>query len=126
MIAPRRRWYSFSLRTLFVAVTLVCVVAWVFCQLKWIRERHYLFTSKGGVYYAKYDAFPNGLPGSLTDTSAVWHGGEANEVSEVSAPWQLRLFGEPGCGLIVYFYERDEAYLRRLFPESRFLLRRPQ
>ena len=35
---PRRRWYRFSLRTLFVLLTLFCV--WLGVQVKWIRDRH--------------------------------------------------------------------------------------
>jgi hypothetical protein len=37
---PRRRWYQFSLRTMFVLVTVACVVlAWVGYSLNWIRQR---------------------------------------------------------------------------------------
>jgi hypothetical protein len=37
----RRRWYQFSLRTMFVAVTLVAIpLAWVGYSLSWIRQRH--------------------------------------------------------------------------------------
>ena len=40
MTAPRR-WFRFSLRTLFVVVTIACVFAgWIAYQLDWIRERH--------------------------------------------------------------------------------------
>jgi hypothetical protein len=34
---PRRRWFSFSLRTMFVAVSLFCM--WLGYELNWIRER---------------------------------------------------------------------------------------
>src|SRR5713101_1137558 len=35
---PRRRWFRFSLRTLFVLLTLFCV--WLGVQVKWIQDRH--------------------------------------------------------------------------------------
>jgi hypothetical protein len=39
MIAsPVRRWFRFSLRTLFVVVTVFA--CWLGCQLNWIRQRH--------------------------------------------------------------------------------------
>ena len=38
--APKRRWFRFSLRTLFVVVTVVGLLCWVLIQLAWIRDRH--------------------------------------------------------------------------------------
>ena len=36
-----RRWFRFSLRTLFVVVTIVCVLAgWLTYSLNWISQRH--------------------------------------------------------------------------------------
>ena len=37
-VLRNRRWFRFSLRTLFVAVTVFCV--WVGYQCNWVRERH--------------------------------------------------------------------------------------
>ena len=38
---PKRRWFRFSLRTLFVLVTITSVTAWWWTrQLNWVRERH--------------------------------------------------------------------------------------
>ena len=40
MNAPKRRWYQFSLRTMFVLVFVVSVpLAWVGYSLNWIKER---------------------------------------------------------------------------------------
>ena len=40
MNAPRRRWFSFSLRTLFVVVTIAAIAGgWVMYQVSWIRQR---------------------------------------------------------------------------------------
>lgn len=38
MEKPRRRWFTFSLRTFFVLLTVFGV--WLGVQLKWIRDRH--------------------------------------------------------------------------------------
>src|SRR4051812_48362793 len=35
---PRRRWFSYSLRTFFVVLTIFGV--WLGVQVKWIRDRH--------------------------------------------------------------------------------------
>jgi hypothetical protein len=38
---PKRRWYQFSLRTMFVVMTLACaVLAWMGYSLNWIKQRH--------------------------------------------------------------------------------------
>ena len=82
----------FSLRTLFVLVTIIGVGAgWVACQLKWIRNRH---------------AF---VEAHLMES--IWF-------NAGTAPWQLRLFGECGYGIPVFFV--DQRYLQQaenLFPE---------
>lgn len=45
MTTPRRRWFQFSLATLFVGVTVVAIsMAWVAYQLNWIRERRAALT----------------------------------------------------------------------------------
>jgi hypothetical protein len=39
--APKRRWFAFSLRMMFVVVTILgFAMSWVVYQLNWIRERH--------------------------------------------------------------------------------------
>jgi hypothetical protein len=73
---PKRRWLRFSLRTLFVLVTIIGVGAgWVTYQLNWIRERHkwreWLNAHAGG--------------GSI--------GGMQDE-PRPPLPWSLALFGE--------------------------------
>ena len=42
MMTSRRRWFRFSLRTLFVVLTVLCFVlgGWVAYQLNWISQRH--------------------------------------------------------------------------------------
>ena len=88
----RTRWFTFSLRTLFVAVT-VCAVssAWTTRQLDWIRRRHEI------PYY------------------------KAWIVRQTSAPTALWLFREPGAGTILTPYKEGSPELdslKNLFPEA--------
>ena len=94
--ANRRRWFRFSMRTLFVLVTIIGVVAgWVAYQLSWIRQRRaFTYTHRT---FAGYAPRPN-------------------------APWPLRLFGEEG--FLFVFAQKSTAHTemeraRRLFPESK-------
>jgi hypothetical protein len=74
----KRRWFRFSLRTLFGLVTIVGVGAgWVVYQLDWIRERHTLLASR--------------------DNWSWTTGG----TERPAAPWSLRLFGEKGYAQIM-------------------------
>jgi len=66
---PRRRWFRFSLRTLFVLVTLMgTFLGWLGVQLKWMRDREATF-NHGSSFV--------GFEGNL-------------------APWSIRLLGAPG------------------------------
>src|SRR4029078_4971425 len=88
MLRPR-----FSLRTLFVLVTIIGIGAgWVTHQLNWIRQRH-----------AFIQAYELGL---LCYSPPI------------PPPWHLRLFGEQGYehqGLLIKEGYLNEA--RNLFPE---------
>jgi hypothetical protein len=111
MTASRRR-FRFSLRTLFVVVTLLCVVpgGWVAYQLRWIKQRHVMLDRldvSTGFYYTN-------VPVPAADPPA---------------PRLLWLFGEQGVRHIVVNVpgpqapagaNRDDASLRAraLFPEA--------
>ena len=97
-----RRWFRFSLRTLFVLLTLFGV--WLGVQVKWIRDR---------------------------DQALIWvlqnHGFFFNPESlPAMAPWSLRLLGEAGVGEINFRMvhqpeselEEREKVLKTLFPEA--------
>src|SRR5689334_19564886 len=69
---PRYRWFRFSLRTLFVLVTLLSIfLGFVGVQIKWIHDRH---------------------------TAEAWvrrhHALGASSVVTAPAPWSIRVFGE--------------------------------
>jgi hypothetical protein len=100
--APKRRW-SFSLRMLFVVVTvLATLLSWIAYNLNWIRQRHALLARSRG----------------HTDGFA-------------SPPGALWLFGEQGFGEVEFIFVVDhfedqpfssyEDFMRvqRAFPEAR-------
>jgi hypothetical protein len=89
-----RCWFRFSLRTLFVLVTLIAV--WLGWSLNWIRQRH---------------AF-------LRDRRAFVFGIDPDAVTP--APRFLWLFGEDGAEYVKLTSEDQSAYVRakELFPEA--------
>ena len=100
----RRRWFRFSLRTLFVVVTVLAIfLGCVAYQLTWIQQRR-AFADSSCLNGAYLTFEPDQNP---------------------PAPFPLGLFGERGA-LDVYL-ERDAsqseiATARRLFPEARVQL----
>jgi hypothetical protein len=63
--------FQFSLRTLFIVITLASVpLAWVVCQLKWIHDRHVFMATK----------MREGDPVYLNP--------------RIPVPWHLQMFGE--------------------------------
>jgi len=100
---PLRRWFQFSLGTLFVLVTLMAaLLAWIGVQLKWINDRHEALSK----YIPKYDP-------------SAFH---------VAAPWSIRVFGESGILPLSITVRTDSELeqvwqLRRLFPESKISIR---
>ena len=99
-LAPKRRW-SFSLRALFVAVTLAAILTWLGIELTWLRERRQIAA------ILKFE--PNG---------------------SVRAPGISWLFGEKGYAFILVtvrpavgtsdmtIANAGMEKLRRLFPEA--------
>jgi hypothetical protein len=96
-IKPKRRRFRFSLRTLFVLVTITGIVSgWMAYQLNWIRERHDFLNRHPQTYI-----YP--LPGA-------------------KCPWPLKLFREDAWPELIVPVSADQA-AKRLFPESRIRLR---
>ena len=90
---PKRRWFRFSLRTLFVVVTIISLpLGWIAYQLSWIQQRHHFFShyQYNGMHMRPGSEYP---------------------------PWSLRLFGESRQGYLLVDPERIEE-AQRLFPEA--------
>ena len=116
--ASKRRWFNFSLRTMFVVVTVFG--CWMGYELNWIRQRREFIQS-------------DECSSNVVD--AEDYGGWP------SAPWMLRLFGETGYAMIQVNFFPDETFeehaianwrltekqqqlikrARRLFPEAEFI-----
>lgn len=101
----RRRWFSFSLRSMLAAVVVLSVAgAWVGYQLNWIRQRH--------------DVLENDQDSPLWVSVAVLDGAPCTRT-----PWPLGLFGEEPAGMPTIWLRdsvTDEELTRAqyLFPET--------
>jgi hypothetical protein len=95
---PRRRWFRFSLRTLFVLVAVGCtIVGFAAYNLNWIRQRHAL-TIDGNVEIL------------------------CSTVETPSAPWALKLLGETGARVVRVYGEGNKARATQAFPEAAILV----
>jgi hypothetical protein len=112
---PRRRWFQFSLGTLFVVVTLFA--AFLAYNINWIRQRQEALAHIAAGSYV--------TAGTLTDIRSEPSQRllEKNPTTapDIKSPWSIRLFGEPGvASIVVYGPDGSSAAenLRRLFPEA--------
>src|SRR5690349_6033408 len=106
----RRRWYQFSLRTLFLAVTVVA--AWLAWSLYRVHQRDATYRFLGATGYASSFYLPNS-----SETTAPWR----------SLPITWRILGaKPTVWISLSkqrFTEEDRARIQSLFPEASVLLR---
>lgn len=111
MITPKRRWFRFGLRTLFVLVTLVCgLTAWTIHNFRQVQERNTLlraFTARGA---ALGPMFQPGEPIIYKDTG-----------KQIPVAW--RLFGAETPGADIWlppgkFTDEERHHLQVLFPDA--------
>jgi len=105
----RRRWFQFSLRTLFLAVTVVA--AWLAWSLYRVHQRDATYRFLGGTGYASVY-----LPNNPENT-APW--------SSLPITWRI-LGAKPIVWMSLSkqrFTEEDRARIQSLFPEASVLLR---
>jgi len=103
---PRGRWFRFSMRTVFVLLTVLGIFfSWLAIQIQWMRDRH---------------------------EAIEWLRGHSAQTVNLAgpscpAPWSLRILGERGVSWIVIEglnfpsdreRERRGHELQRLFPEA--------
>jgi hypothetical protein len=97
--SPRRRWFQFSLATMFVVVTAVAI--WLGWELKFIRDR------KATIARMVADGSGSAIP----------------KPASLYPSWRRRL-GDELFGLIIVpdaWTEGDAMAVKSLFPESRIL-----
>ena len=107
--APKRHWFRFSLRTLFVVVTVFAVpLGWVAYQLNWIRQRR---------EFIRAQAERGNAMGTMT--------------AFIDAPGMLWVFRENGYRFIGVLADEDATAsdtkrATALFPEAQILaMKRP-
>src|SRR5262245_51555998 len=88
----RRGWFSYSLRTFFVVLTILGV--WLGVQVKWIRDRHAALEWVEAVNSRPISTAP-GADWVSMEVRYQW----TNELV-VPAPWQIRMLGEDGVAEI--------------------------
>ena len=129
MTAPKRRWPQFSLRTMFVVVTVLAVpLGWIGYSLNWIRQRHEFHK----LHETRISSLQNEI-GHFEFISAYriveTVSDKPKNISTMHARAVLRLFGEeafPGLGLVYVSSEPNVAASRTsdiqrakdLFPEA--------
>ncbi len=116
---PRRRWFRFGLRTMFVVVTVIsCVLAW---SVHWVRERHAALRS-GRVVSIPWSSPVDEIPFSKPVPPSI------------PPPGMLMLLGETGHYCISFTVGGDTPTaaekveierLKRLFPEAEFFWKPP-
>jgi hypothetical protein len=98
---PKRRWFRFSLRTLFVVVTVAAIaVGWVVYHLDWMRQRRQALESHAILVPVACDF---GL-------------------GQCRTPWPLWILGEADVGAVSFALpsstsDEEVERIRRLFPE---------
>src|ERR1051325_595722 len=114
----RRRWFSFSLRTLFAVVTIFCI--WFGWNVQRMRERHAMLD------YIK--THPNEI---LLFLPVAQKPGYAPQAFHAQRPWRKLpwfwtvLGGEPVRGIAIetaLYSEDDRHYIQQLFPEATVVL----
>jgi hypothetical protein len=113
--APKRRWFRFSLRTMFVVVTITC--GWLSYEANWIRQRRMVI------------ADPQVQSATYHDSETVRIVGSGRQVLRrhvyTIAPWPLRWLGEVGyfgIALEKGASEDEVARVRGLFPEAEMVV----
>jgi hypothetical protein len=112
MTPAPKRWFRFSLRTLFVVVTVIA--CWLGYEFNWIRERH-AFVAQQRTLVEAWSLY----------TESVWH------PNDCAAPGLLQLFGEEGHSMLLIWVDSRDVddfpaadanrirRARQLFPEAR-------
>lgn len=115
MTAPKRRWFRFGLRTMFVVVTVFA--CWLGYQLNWIRQRHAFLARKDIIVQHSSAYYPYDAP-----TSLRVFGESGQAVLNVIIVDDVRAASCPNFGdrmkLLTSREAADVETAARLFPEA--------
>lgn len=111
---PRPRWLSFSLKSVFVILTILgLMLGWIIAQFKWIHDRN-----QARVWIGQHGEL-------ISEEEADGpHSGPVLYPFHAHAPWGTRIFEEEGVSYIHVVTElsKKQAYsgpmLKSLFPEA--------
>jgi hypothetical protein len=111
--SPKRRWFQFSLRTMFIVVTVFAfLTALVGYNLKWISERHRVFSDQERLEH-NYDYEVLASPILATAPGILWLFREQGW-----AVVQISFAGYPEENQLTAEQRRHLDRIRRLYPES--------
>ena len=115
-VSPKRRWFRFSLRTLFLVVTVFCL--WLGWQASVVRERKSLLRSLENDPHLLFDPLHTSFgPGKMVLT----FGTLTNHRDGPYVPWFRRMLGDDNVTSLGLPSEMTEEDLRRFkiaFPEA--------
>ena len=117
----KRRWFSYSLRTMFVVLTVFCV--WLGYQVNWIRQRTN-FIAEQTAHYVQRGGDPshwtNSARGTATAPGLLWLLGETG-FEALQFDVAVEDF-KPGRPFDSYpEIKREKLRVKRLFPEVKLL-----
>jgi hypothetical protein len=108
---PPRRWFRYSLRTMFVVVTLFAL--WLGWELKFIRDRRSFLKSMDEMREAEMAQTANGLTVAFIGTIV--------RISDRGIPFWRRWLGDEAQALMTLPQSSTDADMenaKRLFPEA--------
>jgi hypothetical protein len=114
--APKRRWFQWSLRTLFVVVTVFA--CWLGYELNSIRQRKQLLKSLQEDSQLSYDPLRTIF---VQKGKTTFNGMTLVETNRGDIPWYRRMLGDEGVVCIGLPSKMTEDELRRYqnaFPEA--------
>jgi hypothetical protein len=126
--ARKRRWFRFSLRTVFMLMTAFGMfLGWLVYQLNWIRQRNEYVAEKQTIWAAAHHRVFQAQSGAARSRVDI-------RIEDVSPPSQLWLFGERGVSslqmcvwvqdihdeqCLIDAFKSERARALRLFPETK-------
>jgi hypothetical protein len=112
--APRRRWFSYSLRTLFVLVTVVAV--WLGLELRFVRERESWLQVNKALIRAREPIELQPIPARSVSVVGMW---TYSRPTNGSFPFWRKWLGDAPVEYIVFPEGwTDQERVKRLFPEA--------